>query len=79
MWGAILENIDGSNLELSKIVAISIENLAPTSVNHFGEEPKRNMIMTAIFELLKIQDDDVRSKTLQALLIIISDNYQYML
>lgn len=75
MWGAILENIDGTNLELSKIVAISIENLAPTSVNHFGDEQKRNMIMTAIFELLKIQDDDVRSKTLQALLTIIGDNY----
>ena len=75
MWGAILENIDGTNLELSKIVAISIENLAPTSVNHFSDEQKRNMIMTAIFELLKIQDDDVRSKTLQALLTIIGDNY----
>ena len=64
MWGAMLVNIDEKNIELSRIVAVSIENLAPTSKYHFNEAQKRTMIMNGIFELLKIDDFDIRSKTL---------------
>lgn len=78
MWGAMLENINPENVELSKMVAISIDNLAPTSVAHFGSDQKRNMIMNGVFDLLKIQNADIRSRALQALLVIIGDNYQYM-
>lgn len=34
--------------------------------------------MKSIIDLLKIEDSDIRSKALQALMIIISENYQYM-
>lgn len=78
MWGAMLQNIDPQNLELSKIVATSITNLAPTAVTHFGEEQKRQGIMQGLFELLGMQDPVIRSRTLEALITIVSQNYRYM-
>lgn len=34
--------------------------------------------MDGVFDLLKIPDNDVRTKTLQALHIIVNDNFSYM-
>ena len=71
MWGAMLQNINPDNLDLSKIVATSMTNLAPTANAHFGDESKREGIMRGLFDLLKMQDEDIRCRTLEALLIIV--------
>lgn len=70
MWGAMLSNINPDNLELSGIVATSITNLAPTAKAHFGDEGKRVGIMNGLFDLLKMNDETIRLKSLEALLII---------
>ena len=54
MWGSMLLNIDDQNFELSNIVATSILNLAPTCVAYFNDVDKREGIMNAIFNLLKM-------------------------
>lgn len=78
MWAAILQNIDPQNLELSKIVATSVANLAPTCVAYFDDESKRVGIMNGLFDLLKMQDTDIRSRTLEGLITIVSQNYKVM-
>lgn len=78
MWGVIIENIDGDNLELTQVVAVSVENLAPTTELYFEDAGKREVLMNAIFKLLSINDAEIRARALQALITIISKNFQYI-
>ena len=71
MWGAMLQNIDQNNLELSKIVSKSVANLAPTCQAYFSDQTKRDAIMKALFELLTIQNSEIRAKILHALIQIV--------
>ena len=67
MWQTMVSNIHSEMIDLCKIVATSIENMAPSSVMHFEFEEARNMIMKSIMDLLKVNDDEVRQKVLSAL------------
>lgn len=72
------QNIDASNIELTKIVAKSIAQLAPSSFAYFELDDKRSLIMTCIFDLLNIDDDEIIHSALEALIEIIKVNFRYM-
>jgi len=78
IWGAMLHNVSGENLELAKIAAKAIARLAQASAVHFKEEQQRTAIMNGIFSLLEIQDDDILYSGLDALIEIAALNYPYM-
>jgi len=70
MWGCMLENIDPSNLDITKIVAKSLSQLSSTSRVFFDDHDKQVWIMDRVFTLLKIENDEIREYTLQALIEI---------
>ena len=70
MWGCMLENIDPSNLDITKIVAKSLSQLSSTSRVFFDDHDKQVWIMDRVFALLKIENDEIREYTLQALIEI---------
>lgn len=52
--------------------------LAPSSKYHFDSQDKKDKIMFGIFELLKIDDDDILHSALEALVEIIKVNFIHM-
>ena len=70
MWGCMLENIDPSNLDMTNIVAKSLSQLSSTSRVFFDDHDKQVWIMDRVFTLLKIENDEIREYTLQALIEI---------
>ena len=78
IWGTMLNNIDPQNLDLTRIVAKSIARLAPATVANFQHDAQRAKIMEGIFNLLKIQDQEIIHHTLEALIEIARLNYWQM-
>ena len=78
IWNTMINNIIPDDIELTKIVAKSIAQLAPSSQSHFEIEDCRDKIMKCVLDLLKINDDDIIHSALEALVEIIRVNFFHM-
>lgn len=78
IWNTMLQNIDELNLDLTRIIAKSLSRLASASQISFQVPQAREMIMSGIFNLFKIDDQDILKNTLEALIEISRLNYELM-
>jgi hypothetical protein len=78
IWNTMLSNIVQDNLELTSIVANAVARLAPATVKNFQNQAQQERIMEGIFNLLKVEDLDVKRKTMESLLDIIKLNYSHI-
>jgi hypothetical protein len=74
----MLSNVDGSNLDLTRIVAKSIQKLSPSTPSNFKYQEQQEMIMNGVFSLLQSQDNEVLNSTMEALIKIVELNYEFM-
>lgn len=74
----MLSNIDGQNLDLTNIVAQAINRLAPSSQTLFKNENFMSKIMSGIFDLVRIQNNDIVAQSLEAMISIVDSNYEFM-
>lgn len=77
-WNAMLSNVSEKNIDLTRIVAKAIARLSPATPVNFEVAAQKASIMAGIFDLLKMQDAEVLTHTVEALVDIARLNYTHM-
>jgi hypothetical protein len=78
MISNVPKNPEACDLDMVLIVSKAIARLVPATVVNFQNQLQQENIMESIFNLLMINNEDVRKQTLEALIDIIKFNYIYM-